>query len=95
MQLFGSLKSEKDESWVRATTEVSYHTRFIYARSETKYYPTALITYNKAALSVAEGENDLGVFFCWSGTGASMAANKVRGIRAALCSGQIVSLVST
>jgi ribose 5-phosphate isomerase B len=26
------------------------------------------------------------VFFCWSGTGISMAANKVAGIRAALCS---------
>jgi ribose 5-phosphate isomerase B len=40
----------------------------------------------QAALSVAHGECDEGIFFCWSGTGISMAANKVAGIRAALCS---------
>lgn len=39
----------------------------------------------QAALSVAHGETDEGIFFCWSGTGISMAANKVAGIRAALC----------
>jgi ribose 5-phosphate isomerase B len=38
-----------------------------------------------AALSVARGECQQGVFSCWSGTGISMAANKVPGIRAALC----------
>jgi ribose 5-phosphate isomerase B len=26
------------------------------------------------------------VLFCWTGTGASIAANKVTGVRAALCS---------
>lgn len=39
----------------------------------------------RAALAVARGECDEGVFACWSGTGISMAANKVPGIRAALC----------
>jgi ribose 5-phosphate isomerase B len=34
---------------------------------------------------VARGEADSGVLFCWTGTGASIAANKVHGIRAALC----------
>ncbi|MGH8974490.1 MAG: RpiB/LacA/LacB family sugar-phosphate isomerase [Acidimicrobiia bacterium] len=34
---------------------------------------------------VARGEADSGVLFCWTGTGASIAANKVPGIRAALC----------
>jgi ribose 5-phosphate isomerase B len=34
---------------------------------------------------VASGECDAGVLFCWTGTGASIAANKVRGVRAALC----------
>ncbi len=38
-----------------------------------------------AALAVASGACDEGIFFCWSGTGISMAANKVPGIRAALC----------
>ena len=34
---------------------------------------------------VAKGEADTGVLFCWTGTGASIAANKVPGVRAALC----------
>ena len=34
---------------------------------------------------VARGEADTGVLFCWTGTGASIAANKVAGVRAALC----------
>jgi ribose 5-phosphate isomerase B len=33
---------------------------------------------------VAAGEADQGVLFCWTGTGTSMAANKVPGVRAAL-----------
>jgi ribose 5-phosphate isomerase B len=37
-----------------------------------------------AARAVAEGSCDEGVLFCWTGTGISMAANKVPGIRAAL-----------
>jgi ribose 5-phosphate isomerase B len=39
----------------------------------------------QAADAVAHGDCDQGVFFCWTGTGISMAANKVAGIRAALC----------
>lgn len=38
-----------------------------------------------AARDVAEGRADLGVVCCWTGTGASIAANKVSGVRAALC----------
>ena len=34
---------------------------------------------------VVHGEADTGVLFCWTGTGASIAANKVSGVRAALC----------
>jgi ribose 5-phosphate isomerase B len=37
------------------------------------------------ARAVADGRADRGVVCCWSGTGASIAANKVRGVRAALC----------
>lgn len=36
--------------------------------------------------SVASGEADFGVLCCWTGTGVSIAANKVAGARAALCS---------
>jgi ribose 5-phosphate isomerase B len=39
----------------------------------------------EAASSVAAGRCDEGIFFCWSGTGISIAANKVAGVRAALC----------
>jgi ribose 5-phosphate isomerase B len=39
-----------------------------------------------AALAVARGDADEAVVCCWTGTGASIAANKVSGIRAALCS---------
>ena len=38
-----------------------------------------------AARDVAEGRADQGIVACWTGTGASIAANKVPGIRAALC----------
>ncbi len=38
-----------------------------------------------AARDVSEGRADQGIVCCWTGTGASIAANKVRGIRAALC----------
>ena len=37
------------------------------------------------ARRVAEGSAERGVVCCWSGTGASIAANKVPGARAALC----------
>ena len=53
----------------------------------------ALVTeespWTKVAIEVAEkvasGEFDQAVLFCWTGTGISLAANKVKGIRAALC----------
>ncbi len=35
--------------------------------------------------AVAGGDAGTGVLFCWTGTGASIAANKVAGVRAALC----------
>lgn len=38
-----------------------------------------------AARDVAGGRADQGIVCCWTGTGASIAANKVLGVRAALC----------
>jgi len=35
--------------------------------------------------AVAAGDADRGVVCCWTGTGVSIAANKVPGVRAALC----------
>jgi ribose 5-phosphate isomerase B len=37
------------------------------------------------ANDVASGAADEGILFCWTGTGVCMVANKVRGVRAALC----------
>lgn len=37
------------------------------------------------AKMVVEGKVEQGIIFCWSGTGACMASNKVKGARAALC----------
>ena len=39
----------------------------------------------RVAESVARGEHEIGVVCCWTGTGVSIAANKVPGVRAALC----------
>jgi ribose 5-phosphate isomerase B len=38
-----------------------------------------------AALDVAEGRAEQAIVCCWTGTGASIAANKVDSVRAALC----------
>ncbi|EHU8370610.1 ribose 5-phosphate isomerase B [Listeria monocytogenes] len=40
----------------------------------------------KVAESVAAGKSDLGILICGSGVGISIAANKVNGIRAVVCS---------
>ena len=39
----------------------------------------------QVAEAVAHATADEGILFCWTGTGVSLAANKVPGIRAALC----------
>ena len=38
-----------------------------------------------AAQSVADGKNDKGIVICGTGIGVSIAANKIKGIRCALC----------
>ncbi|MDR2599484.1 MAG: ribose 5-phosphate isomerase B [Oscillospiraceae bacterium] len=45
-------------------------------------YPAIAIP---AAKSIATGECDKGIFICGTGIGVSIAANKIKGIRAALC----------
>lgn len=51
-------------------------------RGETQPWPDVA---KRVALDVQSGRAEEGILFCWTGTGVSMAANKVRGIRAALC----------
>lgn len=43
------------------------------------------------ARAVARGDADQGVVCCWTGTGVTLAANKIRGIRAALCGDAITA----
>ncbi len=54
------------------------------------YPETAL----KGAESVASGEADRGILFCGTGIGMSITANKVRGIRAALCHDELTAELS-
>lgn len=51
-------------------------------KEEQEYWPAVA---RQVAESVANGQAAEGILFCWTGTGVSLAANKVRGIRAALC----------
>lgn len=41
---------------------------------------------SKAALAVRRGDCDFGIVICYSGIGMSITANKIKGIRASLCS---------
>ena len=50
-------------------------------RDETEWAEASAAT----ARAVTDGDADAAVLFCWSGTGACIAANKVGGARAALC----------
>ena len=46
------------------------------------------------AKSVASGESDCGILLCGTGIGMSMTANKVCGIRAALCHDELTAEMS-
>lgn len=54
--------------------------------------------YPDAALAVAQdvttGQADRGILFCGSGIGMSITANKVRGVRAALCHDELTAQMS-
>jgi ribose 5-phosphate isomerase B len=49
---------------------------------EKAYWPEVA---QQVAEAVSSGEAEEGILLCWTGTGVSMAANKVPGVRAALC----------
>lgn len=51
-------------------------------RDKEAYWPAVA---QQVAEAVASGMADEGILFCWTGTGVALAANKVPGIRAALC----------
>ncbi len=51
-------------------------------RGEERDWPEVTVA---AVERVARGEADEAIVMCWTGTGCTIAANKVPGIRAALC----------
>lgn len=54
-------------------------------------YPEHALT---GANSISDGTSDRGIFFCGTGIGMSITANKVRGIRAALCHDELTAEMS-
>jgi ribose 5-phosphate isomerase B len=48
----------------------------------------------KAARAVSDGKVDLGIMVCGTGIGMNMAANKVRGVRAAVCHDELTARMS-
>ncbi|MGI6255202.1 MAG: ribose 5-phosphate isomerase B [Acutalibacter sp.] len=63
---------------------ISYEDFGCYSTESVDYAPIAA----KAARCVAQGDADYGILICSTGIGISMAANKVKGIRAALCTNE-------
>ena len=68
-----------DFLWERGCEVVDYGTN----STESCDYP---VYGEKVARAVAAGEVDQGILICGTGLGISLAANKVKGIRAAVCS---------
>jgi ribose 5-phosphate isomerase B len=61
------------------------HTVQTFGAIESRHETLWPLAAESAGTAVQSGGCEQGVFFCWSGTGISIAANKLRGIRAALC----------
>jgi ribose 5-phosphate isomerase B len=72
--------------------EVGHTAQDFGAESETPTdYPDVALP---VAQSVARGENERGVLICGTGIGMSMAANRVKGIRATLCLNEKMALLA-
>ncbi len=63
---------------------IAYEDFGTFSTESVDYAPIAA----RAARSVAEGKADFGILICSTGLGISMAANKVKGIRAAVCTNE-------
>lgn len=61
------------------------------SNSERVYSPEIA---EKVSMSVVRGESDCGILICGSGVGMSIAANKVNGIRAVVCSEPYTAIMS-
>ncbi|MFI6281240.1 RpiB/LacA/LacB family sugar-phosphate isomerase [Streptomyces sp. NPDC050988] len=83
-----SVSSDMDEPVARALLEelrARGHEVLAYGALSPGDDPQWAVCSEAAAREVAAGAADQAVVCCWTGTGASIAANKVPGVRAALC----------
>ncbi|MFD8725128.1 RpiB/LacA/LacB family sugar-phosphate isomerase [Streptomyces sp. NPDC059629] len=83
-----SVSSDMDEPVARLLVEELLrrgHEVRAYGALEPGADPQWAVCSEEAAQDVAAGTADQAVVCCWTGTGASIAANKVPGVRAALC----------
>ncbi|CCK31946.1 ribose 5-phosphate isomerase B [Streptomyces davaonensis JCM 4913] len=83
-----SVSSDMDEPVARhllAELERRGHETVPYGALRPGDDPQWAVCSEAAAREVAAGTADQAVVCCWTGTGASIAANKVPGVRAALC----------
>ncbi|MGW2687724.1 RpiB/LacA/LacB family sugar-phosphate isomerase [Streptomyces sp. NPDC001414] len=83
-----SVSSDMDEPMARLLVEELRrrgHEIRAYGALEPGADPRWAVCSETAARDVAAGTADQAVVCCWTGTGASIAANKVPGVRAALC----------
>ena len=83
-----SVSSDMDEPVARALVaelRVRGHEVVEYGALKPGDDPQWAVCSEAAAREVADGTADQAVVCCWTGTGASIAANKVPGVRAALC----------
>ncbi len=69
------------KSWLK-----EHHHELIWHGCDTNEYLLWPEAAKNVAQSVQSREADFGIVLCWTGTGVSIAANKFKGIRAALCS---------
>ena len=80
---YSPLVDAVNEDLVNRGHEATYiGPRFADPASDEHDWPVVTL---KAVSAVASGQADEAIVMCWTGTGASLAANKVVGIRAALC----------
>lgn len=61
------------------------HETILFGALKTRQPESWIHAAESAALAVSQGQCDEGIFFCWTGTGVTIVANKVLRIRAALC----------
>lgn len=83
-----SVSSDMDEPVARALVaelRTRGHQVTAHGALEPGADPQWAVCSEAAARDVATGSAEQAVVCCWTGTGASIAANKVPGVRAALC----------